>query len=58
MDDPLSENHCLAGAGHREDDHGTLPIGYGFCLLCIELNVFHDWTSFVLDVWKRKRPAE
>jgi len=46
MDDPFSENHGFAGASHTEHDHGTLPMGYGLCLLRIELNVFHDWTSF------------
>jgi hypothetical protein len=26
--------------------------------LWIELDFFPDWTSFILDIWKRKRPAE
>jgi len=45
VNDPFSENHGLAGAGHREHDHGTLPMGDGLCLLRVELNVFHAWTS-------------
>jgi len=54
MNDPLSENHGLARAGHREHDHGTLPMGDGLCLLRIELNVFHDWTSLNVKFGKKK----
>jgi len=41
MDDPFGENHGLAGAGHREHNHGTLPMGDGLCLLRVELDAFH-----------------
>jgi hypothetical protein len=55
MNDPFSENHCLAGAGHRENDHGTLAMGDGLCLLRIELNVFHDWTSLNVRFVEKKK---
>jgi len=54
----LSENHGFAGSGDRKNDHGSFPVRDGFCLLRIELNVFHDWTSFQMVLWNKKRPAE